>query len=91
MDNRNNVRRRLIVKAVERANVKLNKAGIEPIGRLAPHGLRRTYASLRCAVGDDPAYTAEQLGHHRRTFHAAHVHARGQGEAATFGRRAEGP
>jgi integrase len=63
MDNRNNVRRRLIVKAVKRANVKLAEQGIAPIGRISPHALRRTYASLRCAVGDDPAYTAEQLGH----------------------------
>lgn len=27
------------------------------------HGLRQTYASLRAAVGDDPAYTSEQIGH----------------------------
>ena len=25
--------------------------------------MRRTFATLRCAVGDDPAYTAAQLGH----------------------------
>lgn len=30
---------------------------------MSPHGLRRTFASLRCAVGDNPAYTCEQLGH----------------------------
>jgi hypothetical protein len=27
------------------------------------HGLRRTYASLRCACGDDVAYTSAQIGH----------------------------
>ena len=27
------------------------------------HSLRRTYASLRCACGDDVRYTADQLGH----------------------------
>jgi len=27
------------------------------------HSLRRTYASLRCACGDDVGYTADQLGH----------------------------
>jgi len=63
MDNRNDVRRRLIVKAVERANVRLAEQGIAPIGRISPHALRRTYASLRSAVGDEAAYTAEQLGH----------------------------
>ena len=41
---------------------------LEPIGNVTAHGLRRTYASLRCAVGDDPAYTASQLGHEDPTF-----------------------
>jgi integrase len=63
-DNRQNVRRRLLLAAVERANVKLAQLGIEPIaGNIGLHGLRRTYASLRAAAGDDVAYTAEQLGH----------------------------
>jgi hypothetical protein len=40
------------------------RLGIEPIaGNIGLHGLRRTYASLRAAAGDDVAYTAEQLGH----------------------------
>jgi integrase len=63
MDNRNNVRRRLIVKAVEAANVKLAELDIAPIGKLSPHGLRHTYASLRSACGDPPAYTSKQIGH----------------------------
>jgi integrase len=67
-DNRNNVRRRLLVKAIERANKRLAELGMEPIGKVSPHGLRRTYASLRCAVGDDVAYTAAQLGHEDPTF-----------------------
>jgi integrase len=58
------VRRRLLLAAVERANVKLVRLGIEPIAdNIGLHGLRRTYASLRAAAGDDVAYTAEQLGH----------------------------
>jgi len=52
------VRRRLLVPAIERANEKLLRLGIEPIAKVSPHGLRRTYASLRCVVGDDVAYTA---------------------------------
>jgi integrase len=67
-DNRNNVRRRLLVKAIEAANPKLVELGIEPIGAVSPHGLRRTFASLRCAVGDDVAYTAAQLGHEDAVF-----------------------
>jgi hypothetical protein len=55
--------------AVERANEKLVSLGIEPIsGNVGLHGLRRAYASLRAAVGDDVAYTAEQLGHEDPTF-----------------------
>jgi integrase len=63
MDNRNNVRRRLVVKAVEEANKRLVKLNIAPIGKLSPHGLRHTYASLRGACGDPVALTAEQIGH----------------------------
>jgi len=63
LDNRNNVRRRLIVKAVGAANVKLAELEIAPIGKLSPHGLRHTYASLRSACGDPPAYTSKQIGH----------------------------
>jgi hypothetical protein len=50
------------------ANVKLAEAGIAPIGHLTFHSLRRTYASLRCACGDDVRYTAAQLGHEDPRF-----------------------
>jgi integrase len=63
MDNRQNIRQRLLHVAIKRANMILVEAGIDPIGNVTPHGLRRTFASLRCAAGDDPAYTASQLGH----------------------------
>jgi integrase len=50
--------------AIKAANVGLAELGIEPISeRVTPHSLRRTYASLRAACGDDPVYIAEQLGH----------------------------
>jgi integrase len=67
-DTRQNVRRRLLMPAIERANKTLAAAGIEPIGKVTPHGLRRTYATLRCAVGDDVAFTASQLGHEDARF-----------------------
>ena len=60
--------RRRAGQLVQQANVRLDGLGIEPIGKVSPHGLRRTFASLRCAVGDDPAFTAEQLGHEDPTF-----------------------
>jgi integrase len=58
-----NVGRRL-KGAIGRANAQLDELGIESISeRVSPHSLRRTYASLRAALGDDPVYIAEQLGH----------------------------
>jgi integrase len=46
------------------ANRKLEKLGIEAISeRVTPHSLRRTYASMRAACGDDPIYISEQSGH----------------------------
>jgi integrase len=55
--------------AVKRANVKLRELGIEPISETAtPHSLRRLYASLRFALGDDPVYVAAQLGHTEAIF-----------------------
>lgn len=54
--------------AVEKANAKLDEQGIEQIGKVSPHSLRRTYASLRAALRDDPVYIAEQLGHRDARF-----------------------
>lgn len=54
--------------AVKAANAKLRELGIEPIGKVSPHSLRRTYASLRAALRDDPIYIAEQLGHRDARF-----------------------
>ncbi|HUR86941.1 MAG TPA: site-specific integrase [Solirubrobacteraceae bacterium] len=64
-DNRNNVRRRVLVRAVERANARIgDEGGCEPLpAGLSPHGLRRTFASWLVAEGEDPAYVMQQLGH----------------------------
>jgi integrase len=59
---------RMLDAAVKDANVKLAEKGIEPIDKIGLHALRRTYASLRCALVDDVAYTAAQLGHVEATF-----------------------
>ncbi|MBK8294171.1 MAG: hypothetical protein IPK93_05105 [Solirubrobacterales bacterium] len=45
------------------ANEMLVAEGIETIAATTLHGMRRTYASLRIAAGDDPVYVAQQLGH----------------------------
>ena len=57
-DNRNSVRRRALVRAVERANAQIDAdGGCEPLpAGLSPHGLRRTFASWLVAEGEDPAY-----------------------------------
>lgn len=47
---------------IKRANEKLKEDGIALVDHITPHGLRRTYASLRAACGDDPVYIAEQGG-----------------------------
>jgi integrase len=66
--NRHNVRRSVLLPAIKAANVKLAKLGIGEIEGVGLHGLRRTYASLRAAAGDDPAYVSEQLGHEDPRF-----------------------
>jgi integrase len=65
---RHRVRQRILKPAIKLANGRLNEAGIEPIGEVGLHGLRRTYASLRFALRDDPVWVAEQLGHSQPDF-----------------------
>ena len=63
-----NVARRLKT-VIRRANKRLAELGIEPISeKVTPHSLRRTWASLRAACGDDQAYIAEQGGWTDPTF-----------------------
>jgi len=66
--NPSNLRRDVLAPAVAAANLELAKLGIAPIGHITFHSLRRTYASLRCACGDDVRYTADQLGHEDPRF-----------------------
>ena len=66
-DSRQNVRKPLLVKAVEKANLELERLGIEPIGSVPLHGFRRTYATLRVLAGDDVVYVSSQIGHENPT------------------------
>jgi integrase len=61
--NPSNLRRDVLAKAIEKANVELAKDGIAAIGPITFRSLRRTFASLRCACGVDVRYTAAQMGH----------------------------
>jgi len=59
-----NVRRRILAKAMERANVELDRTKGEPLPKhLTPHSLRRTFASLLFALGEAPPYVMAQMGH----------------------------
>src|SRR5215213_4473902 len=62
-----NVQARLTT-VVKAANKRLKAEGIDGIGKVSPHSLRRTYASLRAALRDDPIYIAEQMGHKDARF-----------------------
>jgi integrase len=58
-----NVERRFKT-AIRRANERLEELDVEPFSQAAtPHSLRRLYASVRYALGDDPVYVGEQMGH----------------------------
>ena len=59
---------RVLAPAIDRANAELERLEIEPIGKVSPHGLRRTFASLRAACGDDPVYISRQIGHEDVAF-----------------------
>jgi integrase len=59
-----NVRRRILGRAVERANEQLARDGQQPLpDRLTPHALRRTFASLLFALDHKAPEVMEQLGH----------------------------
>jgi integrase len=66
--NSSNLRRDVLVVPWASADEKLEQLGIAPIGGITFHSLRRTYASLRCASGDDVRYAADQLGHEDPRF-----------------------
>ena len=83
---RNNVRTRVLAKAIERANVKLREARRTPIqAGITNHALRRTFASLLGEAGASPAYVMAQLGHTSSAL-ALEVYARRCSATATPGR-----
>ena len=64
-----NIRRRVLDKAVARANEKPTEAGEVPLPEgLTPHKLRHTFASILVALGVDPGSVMDQLGHTDASF-----------------------
>lgn len=61
---RNNARRRVVVKSVERASANLIGRGLSPLPEgITPHSLRRTFISLLLATGSEVPYVMRQVGH----------------------------
>jgi integrase len=59
-----NFRNRVLAATVKRANENLSKAGQPPLPEgLTPHSLRRTFASILYAVGEDPGVVMDEMGH----------------------------
>ncbi len=60
---RNNARRRVVVKSVERASENLIARGLNPLPEgITPHSLRRTFISLLLATGSEVPYVMRQVG-----------------------------
>ncbi len=59
-----NVRRRVLARAVERANERLAESGeaLLPDG-MTPHKLRHSHATLLIALGEDVTSVMDQIGH----------------------------
>ncbi len=61
---RNNARRRVVIKSVERASENLIGQGLNPLPEgITPHSLRRTFISLLLATGAEVPYVMRQVGH----------------------------
>jgi integrase len=59
-----NFRRRVLAGAVRRANENLAEAKQPPLPtKLTPHSLRRTFASVLYALGEDPGVVMDEMGH----------------------------
>lgn len=58
-----NVRKRVIDRAREIANERLERQGTEPLPYLTPHSCRRTYATILCALDYGIPFAKQQLGH----------------------------
>ncbi len=59
-----NLRSRVIGSSVERANKNLQARGLSPLPEgITPHSLRRTFASILYAIGEDPGVVMDEMGH----------------------------
>ena len=61
--NASNVRDRVLVKAIKRANENLAEAEGSALPALTPHGLWRSFASILYAIGESPPVVMAEMGH----------------------------
>jgi integrase len=61
---RHNLRQDVVDAVVARANKLVAERGAQPLPLgITPHKLRHTFASILVAIGKDPTYVMQQLGH----------------------------
>ncbi len=59
-----NLRSRVIGTSVERASKNFVARGLPPLpDKITPHSLRRTFASVLYAIGEDPGVVMDEMGH----------------------------
>ncbi|MGH3050289.1 MAG: tyrosine-type recombinase/integrase [Gaiellaceae bacterium] len=59
-----NIRSRVLAPAVALASRRLVERGLTPLPpRITPHSLRRTFASVLYALGEDPGIVMDEMGH----------------------------
>jgi integrase len=59
-----NLRSRVIAASVEQANNNLRARDLPPLPEgITPHSLRRTFASVLYAIGEDPGVVMDEMGH----------------------------
>ena len=81
---RHNIRQDVVDAVVAHANRLVAERGLQPLPiGITPHKLRHTFASVLVAIGKDPTYVMQQLGHTDPAFTLrvyAHVMRRSEGE-----------
>jgi integrase len=61
---RHNIRQDVVDAVVAHANRLVEERGLQPLPLgITPHKLRHTFASILVAIGKDPTYVMQQLGH----------------------------
>jgi integrase len=69
---RHNIRQDVVDAVVIHANRLVDARGLQPLPLgITPHKLRHTFASILVAIGKDPMYVMQQLGHTEPALHAA--------------------